>query len=266
MNNEGFINLHRGIMKWEWYQDTNTKAVFIHCLLKANWEDGRFEGIDIPRGSFVTSRKNIAKELGLSEQAVRTAIKHLISTKEITRVTTSKFTIISINNYNRYQFINQVSNQQLTSNQPASNQQVTTIEKEKKYKNIKNIYNNNNNNVHEENLNNNLFQYVESSFGRPLGPREIERIREWDDSELTRYAVKVAVLNGVYTIAYIDKILYSYEKNNIKTVQEAQNREKEFREAKKKKIVKPSGPREDSFEGVMARFREEHKDEYSRVR
>lgn len=31
----GFIKLSRNILKWEWYKDSNTKAVWLHCLLMA---------------------------------------------------------------------------------------------------------------------------------------------------------------------------------------------------------------------------------------
>ena len=118
-------------MNWEWYKDSNTKGVFIHCLLKANWKDGKFEGKVIKRGSFVTGRKKLAEELELSEQQVRTALKHLISTNEITISTTNKYSVITIVNYELYQQVNQQTNQQLTNNQPTTNQQLTTIEEYK---------------------------------------------------------------------------------------------------------------------------------------
>lgn len=34
----GFIALHRSLLKWEWYTDENTKALFIHLLLTVNYE------------------------------------------------------------------------------------------------------------------------------------------------------------------------------------------------------------------------------------
>jgi hypothetical protein len=129
--NGNWIKLFTKFVAWEWYKDQNTKALFIHCLLKANWKDGKFEGMVIPRGSFVTGRKKLAQELGLSEQEVRTALKHLISTNELTSKTTNKFSIISVVNYELYQQVNQQLNQQSTNNQPTTNQQLTTIEEYK---------------------------------------------------------------------------------------------------------------------------------------
>ena len=120
--NGKWIKMFTKFLNWEWYKDQNTKSLFIHCLLKANWKDGKFEGHDIPRGSFVTGRKKLAQELGLSEQEIRTALKHLISTKELQA--------------------NQQINQQLTNNQPTTNQQLTTIEEYIEYKTNNSVCNN----------------------------------------------------------------------------------------------------------------------------
>ena len=127
-----FIKLNRKILKWRWYQDANTFRVFVHLLLTANITDHDFKTIKIKRGQLVTSRKSLSDQLGISQQSVRTAINHLISTNEITSSTTSKYTIITINNYNDYQKVTKL----LTNNQPATNQQLTNNQPQ--YKNVKN--------------------------------------------------------------------------------------------------------------------------------
>lgn len=101
---EGFILLHRKILKdWEWYSNINDRIVFIHCLLRANWEDGWFEGVKIPRGSFATSYKNLAKEVGISVHQLRTSLEHLKMTNNVAHETNKQFSIITIKNYNKYQ-------------------------------------------------------------------------------------------------------------------------------------------------------------------
>ena len=133
MIEEGYIKLHRKMLAWEWYTDINTKAVFLHCLFKANWKDGRYRGEIIKRGSFVTGRKKLAKELGLSEQEIRTALEHLKATNEITIKSTNKYSIITVVNYGLYQDIPDMEQptKQPTKRQ-SSNQQSTTIEEYKK--------------------------------------------------------------------------------------------------------------------------------------
>ena len=85
---EGFILLHRRLLGWEWYGDGNTMRVFIHLLLKANFEPKKWRGVTVGRGQCATSLAEIAGELGLSERNVRTAIKHLKSTGEVTHEVT----------------------------------------------------------------------------------------------------------------------------------------------------------------------------------
>lgn len=128
---DGFILLHRKILKdWEWYSNINDRIVFIHCLLRANWEDGWFEGIKIPRGSFATSYKNLAKEVGISVQSLRTSLEHLKSTNNITHETNRQFSIITIKNYNKYQIDNTASNKRLTNEQQTINNNIINNNKE----------------------------------------------------------------------------------------------------------------------------------------
>lgn len=107
MKNEdcGFIKLHRKFLDWSWYTDINTKIIFIHMLLKANWKDGVFRDTTVPRGSFVSSLEKLSRETGLTNDEVRTAILHLIRTKEITKQSTNRYTVFTVVNYALYQDI-----------------------------------------------------------------------------------------------------------------------------------------------------------------
>ena len=140
MLESGHIKLHRRMIKWRWYRDGNTMRLFLHLILTANWEDRDFETITVHRGQRVASRKALAEEIGMSEQAVRTAINHLISTKEITSVSTSKYTVFTVINYDAYQTVTSNS----TSDQPATNQRATSdqpqLKKDKKDKKDKEYY------------------------------------------------------------------------------------------------------------------------------
>lgn len=137
---EGYIKISRKMLTWEWFTDEKTLAVFLYCLLKANWKDARFRGQEIPRGSFMTGRKKISEALNISEQSVRTALTHLQSTNEITITRTPKGSIITVVKYDEYQTTNQRNTEKSTKNQPTTNQQLTTIEEYKNKKNNKNIY------------------------------------------------------------------------------------------------------------------------------
>ncbi len=136
----GWIKLHRKFLEWEWWDDENTTRVFLYLLLSANHKTKRYRGITLDPGQLVTGRKKIAEKTRLSERNVRTVIDHLKSTNEIAIKTTSRYSIITITNWNEYQQTDQQSDQQPTSNRPTSDQQVTTIKNDKNVKNEKNIY------------------------------------------------------------------------------------------------------------------------------
>ncbi len=100
---DGFIKLARNILDWEWWDDINTYRLFTYMLLIANWQDKKYKGIDVPRGSFVSSIARLSDATKLTVDEVRTAIKHLKSTGEITSISHSKFTIFTVKNYCVYQ-------------------------------------------------------------------------------------------------------------------------------------------------------------------
>lgn len=144
--NTGFICLWRCVTDWEWYTDVNTFKLFMHCLLKANYKDKSWQGIKIERGSFITSLDNLAFETGLSKMQVRTAIKKLKLTHEITCNSTSHYSVITVNNYNLYQPNNTQVNTQITYKQHTDNTQITLTNKDNKDNNINNIIIGNKNN------------------------------------------------------------------------------------------------------------------------
>lgn len=122
-------------MDWEWYSDSNTMRVFIHCLLKSNHAHKKWKGVDVKSGQFISSSDKLGLELGLSRQQIRTSLDKLKSTNEITIKTTSKYSMITVSEYDIYQ--NPTSNP--TSKQPASNQQVTTTNNDNNDNNKKGV-------------------------------------------------------------------------------------------------------------------------------
>lgn len=140
---KGWIKTYRSFLKWEWYNDINTKTLFIHLLLTANYEDKKWRGIDVKRGELITSLSHLSEETRLSVRQVRTSLNKLKSTGEITTKPTSKYTLISIVNYSNYQDVEESndkqkdtpSNKQETSKRQGDDKQVTTT-KELKNKRI----------------------------------------------------------------------------------------------------------------------------------
>ena len=105
MLESGYIKLYRSLLNWEWYDDINTKTVFLHLLLTVNIAKRQWHGITVPCGSRVSSYAVLAKETRLTERQVRTAISHLETTGELTRYKYPNFTVFAINNYDKYQLL-----------------------------------------------------------------------------------------------------------------------------------------------------------------
>lgn len=99
----GWVCLHRALIDWEWYDDTNTVRLFVHLLLKANHKPKVWRGEHIPAGSFITGRKALSEETGLSERNIRTCFDKLKSTGEVTIKATNKYSLVTITNWDIYQ-------------------------------------------------------------------------------------------------------------------------------------------------------------------
>ena len=103
MNENAWFKTYYKILDWEWYKDVYTKSVFFHLILKANVRDKRAYGVIVNRGQLITSRLSLSKELGISQQNVRTALRHLVSSGEITIEPMHDFSRITILNFKKYQ-------------------------------------------------------------------------------------------------------------------------------------------------------------------
>ena len=144
-NGNGFIKLHRKFLEWQWYSDENTKSVFIHCLLSANYQETKWKNEVIPIGAFITSAEKLGAEIGLSRQQVRRAFSNLQTTNEITIKSTNKYTIVYVQNWAKYQMeavdVNQQKNKRdlpnSTNEQPTNNQQTTTDKEIKEIKKLR---------------------------------------------------------------------------------------------------------------------------------
>ncbi|MCI1857082.1 MAG: DnaD domain-containing protein [Sporolactobacillus sp.] len=72
-----------------------------------------------------------------------------------------------------------------------------------------------------------LYTLFEREFGRPLSPIECETLAMWTDEDhhspaLIKAALREAVISGKLNFRYIDRILFEWKKNGIKTLEQAQ--------------------------------------------
>ena len=118
----GFVKIHRKLVRWGWYTDNVVKGVFLHLLLTANFKNAKWMGRTLKKGQLITTYGRLAADLGFSVQQVRTAIKKLESTGEIMLETTNKYTLISVINWDEYQcFDEEAATRKLTNKKNAKN-------------------------------------------------------------------------------------------------------------------------------------------------
>lgn len=101
--NNGWIKMHRSIMDWEWYKDSEALHLFIHLLIEANHSNKYWMGVLVKRGEFVTSIASLSKATGITAKKIRARLDKFEETGEIKRTASNKHTIITVINYNNYQ-------------------------------------------------------------------------------------------------------------------------------------------------------------------
>jgi len=122
----GWIKLHRQLLEWEWYDDTNTKCLFLHCLLRANHSDTEWRGHKIKRGQFLTSVDTLTRETGLSVSQIRTSMKKLISTNEIASKSQARSTVITVLSYDSHQDNDKPDDKLMTMKSQADDNEIAT--------------------------------------------------------------------------------------------------------------------------------------------
>ena len=142
----GYIKFPRSILDWEWWTEPTTSHLYITLMAMANFRDKKWHGEVIKRGELVTSYSSLSEKTGLTVQQVRTSIKKLEKSGDITKKSSNKNTLIIVTNYDLWQGEQQTNNNQITNEQQTNNNQITTtkndknIKNDKNNKNIKDIY------------------------------------------------------------------------------------------------------------------------------
>lgn len=91
-----------------------------------------------------------------------------------------------------------------------------------------------------------LYTCFEKEFGRPLSPFECETLGMWMDDDhhdpvIIKAALREAVISGKLNFRYIDRILFEWKKNGIKTIEQAKSHGKKFRQKQIRPLKEESG-------------------------
>ncbi len=134
---QGWIKLHRSLISWEWYDHIPSKVLFIHLLLKVNHKENSYRGKVVKKGHVLTSREVLAKETGLTERQIRTALNNLKSTNEIAIKSSRQGTEIKVVKYSEYQ----TATNETTNERPTNDQRTTSNKNDNKDNNEEYFFN-----------------------------------------------------------------------------------------------------------------------------
>lgn len=237
-----FVKLDKNITKWRWFNKDHMLKFWIYLLCNAAYSDYSLGDIEIKKGQVIIGKKNVGEKLGLSEQTIKTYIKRLKRTGEITTESTNRFTVITIVKWSEYQYIpqyinqqiNQGNNQQVTNGQPTGNQQLTTIKEYKEQLEEKESFININNRPdwyatevqkqdrreqeYKDCYECSLFELFEREFARTISQTECQRLVDWSekyDDMLIRYALREALLYEKHNLDYIERILVNWKQKGL---------------------------------------------------
>lgn len=237
----GWIKLNKKILKWGWYSDVNVKITFLHLLLVANYEEGEYLGQKIKRGQAVIGLKATSKKIGISIQNLRTALEKLEKSGEITRKSTNKFTLVTIENYSKYQDREVVNNNDinkpLTNDQQTTNKPLTNDQQHLRNKEYKNIKNNKNIYISDivasepaqlhEYLND--FVKMRKSIKAPLTARALKSVlKELEKLSDGDIETKIAILEQ--SVVKCWKTVYPLSSDNDSQKNDDKGRQREFKE------------------------------------
>lgn len=231
---EGWIKVHRKLLDNPIItKDSDYLSVWIHLLLNATHKeyDTLFKGerITLQKGQLITGIISISKKLKINKDKVQRILKSFENDKQIKQQTSNRNRLISIVNWNEYQEFDKQNDKQMINKCETDDKQVITN------KNVKNIKNNKNvittigdscvNGLQE------VISFYENNIGL-ITPYGIETLGDYEKElgkDIVIFAIKKAVDSNVRTIAYIKGTLNNWQNAGIKTLIQAEEESRNFR-------------------------------------
>lgn len=193
--NIGYIKLYRKIFDNPILsKDKDYFIVFIYLLVNATHEAKTVkileQYIDLKPGQLVTGRRKISEKCHVEESKVTRILNRLQNEHQIEQQTTNKFRVITIVNWNKYQFDEQ-----------QNDEKVNTI----------------------KNIRNNYYYYLEKIYNRPISIPEIELLDyllDTYDSSLVMESLKNSCINNAKNLKYVKKTLENWKSEGKNTIED----------------------------------------------
>ncbi|HDA1709668.1 TPA: DnaD domain-containing protein [Staphylococcus aureus] len=255
----GWISIDRSIQNHWLFKEKRTFSKFeawIYLLMEANHSKAKVpignQIVTVERGQRLTSILTLSDLFNWSRFKVKTFLDLLQSDGMLEVKTTSKYTLITIVNYDFYQS-EQGRNQHQNDIKPTSKQHQSNINPTSKQHQT-NTNNNDNKDNNEKNVNNEKKKVTAFDFFQDNGfgfitPYNLDDLNyyldsfENDSDQIVTASLKIAKDRNKVTWGYAKSILNTWLNANLKSIEQVRAFEKQQLESKKqnyKPYVKPS--------------------------
>ncbi|BCN94485.1 TPA: DnaD domain-containing protein [Staphylococcus aureus] len=255
----GWISIDRSIQNHWLFKEKRTFSKFeawIYLLMEANHSEAKVpignQIVTVERGQRLTSILTLSDLFNWSRFKVKTFLDLLESDGMLEVKTTSKYTLITIVNYDFYQS-EQGRNQHQNDINPTSKQHQSNINPTSKQHQT-NTNNNDNKDNNEKNVNNEKKKVTAFDFFQDNGfgfitPYNLDDLNyyldsfENDSDEIVTASLKIAKDRNKVTWGYAKSILNTWLNANLKSIEQVRAFEKQQLESKKqnyKPFVKQS--------------------------
>lgn len=255
----GWISIDRSIQNHWLFKEKRTFSKFeawIYLLMEANHSKAKVpignQIVTVERGQRLTSILTLSDLFNWSRFKVKTFLDLLESDGMLEVKTTSKYTLITIVNYDFYQS-EQGRNQYQNDIKPTSKQHQSNINPTSKQHQT-NTNNNDNKDNNEKNVNNEkkkaaAFDFFQDNGFGFITPYNLDDLNyyldsfENDSDQIVTASLKIAKDRNKVTWGYAKSILNTWLNANLKSIEQVRAFEKQQLESKKqtnKPYVKPS--------------------------
>lgn len=114
---QGWVQLHRKLLEWEWFTSPKHLQVFIALLLKANHKENKWMGVEVKEGQLITGLLQLSEDTKLSRSTVNRILDDLVKSGDIFRHPTNKYSLITIIRWKDYQCLDTQINIKRNSNE-----------------------------------------------------------------------------------------------------------------------------------------------------
>lgn len=244
---QGWVSIHRKIMSNPVWQDPKLLKLWMLCLLEASHKDheqlvGK-QIIKLEPGQFVTGRFSLAKTYNegakkkdfVPEITLWRWLKMLETYDFLNIKTTTKYSVVTINNWQKYQPSEQQMNNKRTSNEHQMNT---------------NNNGNKGNNENKKDINNNaskrIIEFWDSNgFGfanTNAKNKLLMYLDEGMEEDVILRALEIACESNKISYSYVAKVLNDWSKRGLNTIKLVEAAEAEFQNRKQMRQSKNNKP------------------------